>query len=141
MLTREYGITVDVEFESWERQYQSLRRNAKFGNLREEDNPFLQLKSKLLHQLYRNLEKKTKLKKFLWLAITAPILVLLLLPALVSVASDAALGILLLSFCPLAYYIWRNRFLSNYFLAIMDFDEKYFDGEILYAYKNGTNFH
>lgn len=137
-MQEKYGITGEVLFMSWERKYASIQKDLKFGNA-DPEGAVSELKREIKSKICECVEKYKKRKKLAWI-LTALAPVLFMGGAVIaSMESESFFG-LALALTGIALPIWGFKSLKSYnkiMAAAVDFDEKYFDGEIAYRLKNG----
>lgn len=137
-MQEKYGITGEVMFKSWENKYTQIQKDVKFGNV-DPENAFRELKIEIASRIGECVEKYAKRKKLAWI-LTASAPILFLIGALIaSMESDSFFG-LALALIGIALPIWGFKSLKSFdknIAAAVDFDEKYFDGEITYHLKKG----
>lgn len=129
----EYGATGEALYKSWERKFEEIRRKSKFDGA-DVETELGSLKTEVNDTINKYLQKAKGRKKFGIITIFVPF-ILLALGSFTLTESTAFLT--LISILLPVYGFMSMRSCNKVLVAAMDFDKKYFDGEIIYRRKNG----
>lgn len=135
-MEKAYGTIGEASYKAWENQYEMISKDVKFGKLNA-DEAYKELKEKISQEIDRCLVKRDKWNKYGWISVAIVVVVYLLVGIIGSMNPSGNLSYLLLSaFIPVVCFKMKGS-CKKRILAAIDFDEKYFDGEIIYRRKNG----
>jgi len=135
-MEKAYGTIGEALYRSWENQYEMVSKDVKFGNINAEE-AYKGLKEKINQEIDSCLEKREKWNKYAWISVAVVVAIYLLVGIISSINPSGNLSYLLLSaFIPVVCFKMKGS-CKKQIIAAMDFDEKYFGGEIVYRRKNG----
>lgn len=131
-----YGTIGEANYKFWEKQYEMLSKDVKFGKVNAEE-VYNELKEKINQEINNCLAKREKWNKYAWISVAIVVAIYLLVGVISSINPSGNLSYLLLSaFIPVVCFKMKGS-CKKQIIAAIDFDEKYFGGEILYRRKNG----
>ena len=131
--TEQYGITGEALYSSWVRKYEEIAKRHKFDGS-DISSELATLKAEVSGAIDKYLKKAAGRKKFGIVTVFIPIIMLAC--GVLTVSGDRAM----ISFISIVLPIYGFVSMKNcnkVVDAAIDFDAKYFDGEIIYHRKNG----
>lgn len=129
----EYGATGEALYKSWERKFEEIRKKSKFDGV-DVEMELGSLKKEVNDTINKYLQKANGRKKFGIITIFFPII--LLVCGGFTLTGTMSWLTLIAIVLPV-YGFMSMRSCNKVLDAAIDFDKKYFDGEIVYRRKNG----
>lgn len=130
-----YGITGDALYGAWVNRFEELNKKAKFRG-ENVDNELNALKKQVNDTMNEYVEKKAKRQKVGLISLLLPLFLLITGTFDLSGSNgESVLTFISILIPALSFYLANgcNKALD----AAIDFDKKYFDGEIVFRRKNG----
>lgn len=136
-MEKEYGTLGEVMYKTWDNRYKQIEKDVKFKNAEPEE-VFRSLKIEINQKVNEWLAKREKRKKFgIVTVLLAPVIMLIGSAIVSGTGSNAGLFIALIGILLPVYGFMSMRGFTKALHAAIDFDEKYFDGQVFYCRKNG----
>lgn len=141
-LIEKYGVSGSTMFSIWEERLKEIKKMQNFGSASpaDTDAQIHQLKLEIIGKFRENIGKEMKSRKVFWVCVAAAIVDVIILGAAGSAANTGPFAIAFLACILAAIYVkkgWQKN-LEKFREAVVDFDEQYFDGEIMFKWKNGV---
>ena len=131
--TEQYGVTGEALYSSWVRKLEELEKKQKFSGA-DTSSEIAFLKKEVNDAINKYLQKASGRKKFGIITVFIPI-ILLACGAFTVSGSGSMISFISIVLPIYGFVSMRNC--NRVVDAAIDFDKKYFDGEILYRRKNG----
>lgn len=132
-MEKEFGITGEVLYKSWERSYEQIAQDVRFGGANPEE-AGLQLKIQINDEINKRFEKSDKWNKCGYVMVCVCVALALAI-GLFKWHSGAGIFIAAIVATVCAFKMKGSN--EKVIYAAAEFDKKYFGGEIFYRRKNG----
>lgn len=129
--SKKYGMWGDEAIKEWTYDYERIRKDVKFGG--EDNEAFLVLMQKINDRMNREVIRRSRWNK----VGIAMVLVSILMLWIASSMGDNGLVLPVVSIAVTVVVFMMKKCCEKVLMAAIDFDETYFDGEIVYRRKNG----
>ena len=141
-LIEKYGVSGSTMFSIWEGRLKEIKKMQSFGSASPADTDahIHQLKLEIIGEFRKNIGKEIKSGRVFWVCVAAAIVDVIILGAAGSAVNVGPFAIAFLACILAAIYVkkgWQKN-LEKFREAVVDFDEQYFDGEIMFKWKNGV---
>lgn len=130
--SKKYGMWGDEAIKEWKYDYEKIRRDVKFGG--EEQEAFITLMAKINDRMNNEIRRKELWNK---VGIVMVLVSILMLWIASSMGGDDGLVLPVVSIAVTVVVFMMKNCCTKVLMAAIDFDEEYFDGEIVYRRKNG----
>lgn len=128
--SKKYGVWGDGAIQEWKSDYERIRKEVKFGGA--DDDAYLRLMKKISDRMDKEIKRGNR-----W-NILGIIMVLVCIAMLYLFSqTGGGHGLWFGAVAVTVALFMMKRCCNKVLMAAVDFDEVYFDGEILYRRKNG----